>query len=106
MNSEQIAGLIWAAAILVGLGLLVMAFRARKRGGAYRAGMIGATWGWQSQDKRRALEIIEEEKAEARDPEFAEGEGPDVPSTTRLGAPGSDRRGAPGARESTSPRGR
>jgi len=76
MNSEQVAGLIWAGAIVALVVLLGMAFRARKRGGAYRAGMIGATWGWQSQDKRKALEIIEEEKAEARDPEFAEGEGP------------------------------
>jgi len=77
MNSEQIAGLIWAGAILALVILLVMAFRARKRGGAFRAGMIGATWEFQSQDKRKALELIEEERAEARDPEFAEGEGPE-----------------------------
>jgi hypothetical protein len=85
MNSEQIAGLIWAGAILAGAALLVMAFRARKRGGAYRSAMMGATWGWQSQDKRKALEIIEEEKAEARDPEFAEGEGPEEEERTRNG---------------------
>ena len=77
MNSEQIAGLIWAGAILALVILLVMAFRARKRGGAYRAGMIGATWEFQSQDKRKALELIEEERAEARDPEFATGTGPE-----------------------------
>jgi len=76
MGGEQIAGLIWAGAILALVILLVMAFRARKRGGAFRAGMIGATWEFQSQDKRKALELIEEEKAEARDPEFAEGKGP------------------------------
>jgi hypothetical protein len=77
MNSEQIAGLIWAGAIVAFVVLMGMAFRARKRGGAYRAGMIGATWEWQSQDKRKALELIEEERAEACDPEFAEGTGPD-----------------------------
>jgi hypothetical protein len=77
MNSEQIAGLIWAGAIVAGAVLLVMAYRARKRGGAYRSAVMGATWEWQSQDKRKAQEIIEEEKAEARDPEFAEGEGPE-----------------------------
>ena len=81
MNSEQIAGLIWAGAIVLLVVLLWMAFRARKRGGAYRSAMMGATWAWQSQDKRRALEIIEEEKAEARDPEFAEGEGPEEEET-------------------------
>jgi hypothetical protein len=78
MSGEQVTALIWAGAVVALMVLLGMAFRARKRGGAYRAGMIGATWEWQSQDKRKALEIIEEERAEARDPEVAEGTTPDA----------------------------
>ncbi len=73
MSGEQITALAWAGAVVALIVLLWIAFRARKRGGVYRAGLIGATWEWQSQDRRRALEIIEEGRAEARDPEFAEG---------------------------------
>ena len=73
MTPEQITGLIWAGAVVALCVLLGMAFRARKRGSAYRPWMIATIYEWQSQDKRRALEIIEEGRAEARDPEFAEG---------------------------------
>ncbi len=56
---------------LIALGAL--AWRARKRGGAYRGGVIGATWELQSRDRREALTAIVEKRAESRRPEYPDG---------------------------------
>jgi hypothetical protein len=78
MTGDELIALTWmAGVILVGI-LLVAAFRARRRGGAYRGAVIGATYEWQSQDKRRALELIVEDKAEARRGEHRDGNLPEL----------------------------
>jgi len=78
MTAEQIGALAWiVGAVLVGI-LMVAAFRARRRGGAYKGAVIGATYEWQSQDKRRALELIVEDKAEARRGEHRDGNLPEI----------------------------
>lgn len=78
LTGDELIALTWmAGVILVGV-LLVAAFRARRRGGAYRGAVIGATYEWQSQDKRRALELIVEDKAEARDGEHRDGNLPEL----------------------------
>lgn len=78
MTAEQIGALGWiVGAVLVGI-LMIAAFRARRRGGAYKGAVIGATYEWQSQDKRRALELIVEDKAEARRGEHRDGNLPEI----------------------------
>lgn len=62
---------------------LVKARRRRGgRGGWGRPGpgAIGSVYDLLNQDKRRAIEIIVEEKAEERDPETADGNLPDLES--------------------------
>ena len=78
MTGDQVIALMWTiGVVLVGI-LLLVAFRARRRGGAYRGAVIGATYEWQSQDKRRALELIVEDKAEARRSEHRDGNLPEL----------------------------
>ena len=57
--------------------ILVVAFarRGRRRIGAGAAGIMHD---WQTQDKRRATELIVEQRAEARDPESADGNLPEL----------------------------
>ena len=78
MTIDQLMSLVWmAGAVLAGI-LVFAAFRARRRGGAYRGAVIGSTYEWQSQDKRRALELIVEDKAEARRGEHRDGNLPEL----------------------------
>jgi hypothetical protein len=77
---------IWGIVVL----LLVIAFVAqvrRKRRGV-RAfdvgpGAYGSVYDLLNQDKRNAIEIIVEEKAEARDPEDADGNLPELEKPRR-----------------------
>jgi len=66
---------IWLVAVL----LLVIAVRKmRQTRGRLGVGVggAGAVYGMLNEDKRRAIEIIVEEKAEARDPEDKDGDLP------------------------------
>jgi len=77
VTGEQIAALAWLGGAALAAVLLAAAFRARRRGTASR-GAIGAVWEMQSRDKRQALELIVENKAEARRPEHRDGNLPDL----------------------------
>src|SRR4026209_600727 len=78
------AGAIWVATII----LLILAYRRtgsqRRRGGGGPAA-AGAVYDWLNEDKRNAVQIIVEGRAEARDPEDADGNLPDLedPARTR-----------------------
>ena len=69
---------VWAAAALA---VIVLMWKLRRRKGRdgrrHRsgpgAGAMGAVYGMLSEDKRRAIEIIAEGRAEATDPETADG---------------------------------
>jgi hypothetical protein len=80
----MIAGSIWLIAIV----LLVVAHR-RMRGkrNGRRAGVgsasAGAIYGWLNEDKRKAVEIVVEGRAEARDPEDRDGNLPDLAKPSR-----------------------
>lgn len=72
---------------IVAIGLAVFVIIAglvrRKRRGSGRRyrpgpGAAGAVYDLLNEDKRRAIEIIVEQRAEARDPEDAEGNLPDL----------------------------
>ena len=73
----MIAGSIWLAAIVL---LFVAAFkvRARRRHSGVGAAAAGAIYGFLNEDKRNAVEIVVEGRAEARDPEDRDGNLPDL----------------------------
>jgi hypothetical protein len=77
MTNEKVVALLWLAGVALVAVMLVAAFRARKRGTASR-GAIGAIWEMQSHDRRQALEMIVENRAEARRPENRDGNLPDL----------------------------
>ena len=69
--------LIWLGAIV----LLILAIRKtqkQRRTGHIGAGAAGIVYDYLNEDKRNAIEIIVEERAEARDPEDKDGNLPDL----------------------------
>jgi hypothetical protein len=76
MEPSVVTALVWVAAIVVVVGVLF----ASRRGGGSRPGpgTIGTVYDWLNEDKRKAIEIIVEERAEARDPEHKDGNLPDL----------------------------
>ena len=82
MGPSTIVALLWLAVIVA----VVIALRGRRhkrlRPGP---GTIGTVYDWLNEDKRHAVELIVEQRAEARDPEDKDGNLPD------LEAPGKPR---------------
>ena len=77
MDFSQLALL----AIVILFFAAVVKARRRRGGGSWGrpgAGATGAIYDMLNEDKRRAIEIIVEEKAEARDAETADGNLPDL----------------------------
>lgn len=77
MNPDTIISAVWAIGFVALIVLVGFVRRARKRGGPAAAGAI---WEWHDRDKQRALEVIVEEKAEERRPEYPDGSLPDLES--------------------------
>jgi hypothetical protein len=67
---DIIAAATWLVLIA---GVVVVFARLRRRKGRIGPGASGSIHDMINEDKRRALEIIAEERAEARDPETADG---------------------------------
>jgi hypothetical protein len=67
--------LVWLAAFVV----IAIAFATRRRRRS-RVGpaAAGTVYDWLNEDKRKAIEIIVEERAEARDPEHKDGNLPEL----------------------------
>jgi hypothetical protein len=80
MSPAAINALVW----LVAIGLVIVAFSAQRRSrkdvGAAASGTI---YDMLNEDKRNAVEIVVEERAEARDPEDRDGNLPDLEDPTR-----------------------
>ena len=73
MNAgSALLGIIWAVGFIV-IVVLVMFRRKQRRGGTMTAA-VGAVWDLQTDQKRKAYEIILEKRAERRDPEDADGD--------------------------------
>jgi hypothetical protein len=83
MEISQIAGIV----IMVLFALALLKARRKRSGGATFGspgpGAAGAIYDMLNEDKRKAIEIIVEEKAEARDPETADGDLPQLESPQR-----------------------
>ena len=77
------AAAIWSLAVL----LLIVAVWRRRRPGRRRGGAgsaaVGAVYGFLNEDKQKAVEIVVEERAGARDPEDRDGNLPELEKTTR-----------------------
>jgi hypothetical protein len=76
MNSA-VAAALWA---IVAIVLVVAVFRKRRSGTRMRVGpgAAGTIYDMLNEDKRKAVEIIVEHRAEARDPEDRDGNLPDL----------------------------
>jgi hypothetical protein len=69
MDASRLADLVWTGGALALVVIVLLSRRARRHGGALRAGVVGALYDWQTKDKRRALDVIVQGKAAARRPE-------------------------------------
>lgn len=77
---------IWALVVLLLVIAFVVVARPKRRGGRtfdVGPGAYGSVYDLLNQDKRNAIEIIVEEKAEARDPEDADGNLPELEKPRR-----------------------
>ena len=75
MDAARLVDVIWSAVLVGFVAVFVFAvFRKRRRGRVLTAGpaAAGSIYDLLNQDKRNAVELIVEEKAEARDPEHAD----------------------------------
>jgi hypothetical protein len=80
MEISQIAGIV-----IIGLFVMAVLKARRKRSGrptfgSPGPGAAGAIYDMLNEDKRKAIEIIVEERAEERDPETADGNLPELES--------------------------
>ena len=71
----MVEGLVWVAA-LIGLVWMAVGLKRRRRGIGSAA--AGSVYGMLNEEKRNAVEIVVEGRAEARDPEHADGNLPDM----------------------------
>ena len=80
------AATIWLIAIVLLIVAVRRTRRQRQRGGigSASAGMI---YDWLNEDKRNAVEIVVEGRAEARDPEDRDGNLPDLAGSKRRATP-------------------
>jgi len=80
MDASLIFSLIYGGALIVLVLIVILSRRARRHGGAYRAGVVGAVYEWQNQDKQRALDVIVEGRAAETRPEYPDGDLPQLES--------------------------
>jgi len=71
------AAVIWAVIAMLLIAAVWNRRRPRRRAHV-GPGASGTVYDWLNEDKRRAVEIIVEERAEATDPETADGNLPDL----------------------------
>jgi hypothetical protein len=69
--------MVWLVAAVVLVAAVRRVRRQRRRGGVGSAA-AGTIYDWLNEDKRNAVEIVVEARAEARDPEDADGNLPDL----------------------------
>ena len=75
MQGGPYGAVVWVLAIVV---IAILFARQRRRRRRVSAGTVGTVYDWLNEDKRHAVEIIVEERAEARDPEDRDGNLPEL----------------------------
>jgi hypothetical protein len=78
VEMDKLISLVWMGGLVALVLVIVISRRARRHGGAFRAGVIGAMYEWQSKDKQNALDIIVEGRAAEWRPEYPEGDLPQL----------------------------
>ena len=78
-------GIVAVLVYIVLMGLLISRVFARKGRSSIGPAAAGAFYELLNEDKRRAVQIVIEERAEARDPEDADGNLPDLERPKRSG---------------------
>ncbi len=66
MDGSALIEVVWGVAFVLLLIVVGLSRRARRRGGAYTAGVAGAMYEWQHKDKQRALDVVVAGKAAER----------------------------------------
>jgi len=80
MTSGLIVGVVWLVLMAV---CVILIWRQRRRRGRVGAGASGAVYDLLNEDKRKAVAIIVERRAEARDAEDRDGNLPDLAGRPR-----------------------
>ena len=78
MSPGAISAIVWVVAIL----LVIVAFSQRRRRRNVGAAGAGSIYDMLNEDKRKAVEIVVEERAGARDPEDRDGNLPELEDPT------------------------
>ena len=78
MGADQLITVVWMAGLVVLVLFIVISCRARRHGGAFRGGVVGAMYEMQNQDKQRALDVIVEGTAAETRPEYPDGDLPQL----------------------------
>jgi hypothetical protein len=76
----MVEALIWIVALAAIVGLI---WHGRGRSRRLGSASVGSVYDMLNEDKRNAVELIVEGRAEARDPERADGNLPDLEDPTR-----------------------
>ena len=78
MDGTEVAKIVWGLVILAGVVFVCLSAFQKRGSGHYApgAGAYGAVYDLLNEDKRKAVEIIVEHKAESRDPERATDKNP------------------------------
>jgi hypothetical protein len=79
MQGGPFDALLWLVVIVI---VTILSVRHRRRRQRLGIGAAGSVYDWLNEEKRKAVEIIVEERAEARDPEDREGNLPELEDAT------------------------
>jgi MYXO-CTERM domain-containing protein len=79
VQEGPLGALIWIVAILVVAFLFA---RQRRRRGRVGSGAAGGVYDWLNEERRKAIEVVVEQRAEARDPENRDGNLPELEEPT------------------------
>ena len=82
-------GVAFVVIVVILVPLAIYRVASRRGRSSLGPGAVGSVYDLLNEDKRKAVEIVLEERAEARDPEDADGNLPDL-ARGRTRPPGSD----------------
>ncbi len=100
VSAELVFTLVYGGAGLLLLSVIILSRRAKRHGGSYRAGVVGAVYEWQNKDKQRALDAIVEGRAAETRPEYPDGDLPQLEHPAEVPADQAGNDGQPEGSES------
>jgi hypothetical protein len=102
MDGALLFSLVYGGTGILLVLIIMLSRRAKRHGGSYRSGVVGAMYEWQNRDKQKALDTIVEGRAAETRPEYPDGDLPQLerPDSERGDAsarsPGTARHGRRG----------